>query len=116
MRQSGVILHISSLPSPYGIGSMGAEARQFVDFLAQAGLRYWQILPLGETNDSNSPYQSPSVFAGNHLFIDLRQLCAEGLLEQSELDAIYQAMRNREEPYLHYLNSANQEVTENGSS
>lgn len=89
MRQSGVILHISSLPSPYGIGSMGAEARRFVDFLAQAGLRYWQILPLGETNESNSPYQSPSVFAGNHLFIDLQQLCADGLLEQAEIDLVY---------------------------
>ena len=89
MRQSGVILHISSLPSAYGIGTMGAEARRFVDFMAEAGLRYWQILPLGEINQSNSPYQSPCVFAGNPLFIDLEQLCAEGLLNREELDETY---------------------------
>lgn len=89
MRQSGVILHISSLPSPYGIGTMGARAKLFADFLARAGLRFWQILPLGEINDSNSPYQSPSVFAGNPLFIDLDQLCAEGLLKKSELDETF---------------------------
>jgi len=89
MRQSGVILHISSLPSPYGIGTVGKQARQFVDFLVEAGLSCWQILPLGEINQSNSPYQSPSVFAGNPLFIDLEQLCEDGLLHKQELDETF---------------------------
>jgi len=86
MRQGGVILHISSLPSPCGIGTMGRQAREFADFLQAAGLQFWQILPLGEVNDSNSPYQSPSVFAGNPLLIDLEQLRDDGLLRQAELE------------------------------
>ena len=57
-RKSGVLLHISSLPSPYGIGTMGDAARDFIDFLAQAGQSYWQILPIGPTGYGNSPYQS----------------------------------------------------------
>ena len=85
MRQSGVILHISSLPSPCGIGTMGKEARAFADFMAEAGLRWWQILPLGDINDSNSPYQSSSVFAGNPLLIDLETLCEAGWLKPEEL-------------------------------
>ena len=64
-------MHISSLPSPYGIGTMGRAAREFVDFLKKAGQTYWQILPVGPTSYGDSPYQSFSTFAGNPYFIDL---------------------------------------------
>jgi len=79
-----VLLPVSSLPSPYGIGSLGDEARRFVDFLHDAGQSYWQILPLSPTGYGDSPYQSFSAFAGNHYFIDLDTLCEDGLLERSD--------------------------------
>ena len=88
MRQSGILMHISSLPGPYGVGAMGKHARAFVDFLADAGQRCWQILPLSPTGFGDSPYQSCSTFAGNHYLIDLDLLVEEGLLEQAELDSI----------------------------
>jgi len=75
---------ISSLPSPYGIGTMGAAAREFVDFLAEAGQACWQILPICPTSYGDSPYQSFSSFAGNPYFIDLDDLAADGLLEKAE--------------------------------
>ena len=78
-------MHISSLPSPYGIGSMGREAYQFARQLRAAGQRYWQVLPLGPTSYGASPYQSFSTFAGNPYFIDLELLAKEGLLEEEEL-------------------------------
>ena len=84
MRTSGILMHISSLPSPYGIGTMGKEARKFVDFLDKSGQTYWQILPLGPTSYGDSPYQSPSGFAGNPYFIDLDILCTKKLLKKSE--------------------------------
>lgn len=87
MRSSGILLHISSLPSPYGIGTFGRQAYQFVDFLRAAGQRYWQLLPLGQTGFGDSPYQSFSVFAGNPYFIDLVTLCEEGLLTNEECNA-----------------------------
>ena len=71
MRQSGILMHITSLPGPYGVGTMGKEAYQFIDFLHQAGQRYWQILPLTPTGYGDSPYQSCSTYAGNHYLIDL---------------------------------------------
>ena len=74
MRECGILLPISSLPSPYGIGSFSKEAYQFIDWLKQAGQRYWQILPLGPTGYGDSPYQSFSTFAGNPYFIDLDDL------------------------------------------
>ena len=74
MRTSGILMPVSSLPSPYGIGSLGAEAYRFVDFLAAAGQRYWQILPIGPTGYGDSPYQSFSAFAANPYFIDLDAL------------------------------------------
>lgn len=86
-RSSGILLAISSLPGPYGIGSLGAPARKFVDFLAQAGQHYWQILPLVPPGDGASPYMSPSAFAGNPYFIDLDELAAQGLLTPQELDS-----------------------------
>ena len=88
MRKSGILMHISSLPTPYGIGSMGKCAYEFVDFLCEAGQSYWQILPLSPTGYGDSPYQSFSTFAGNHYLIDLDMLIAEGLLTQEEVDAI----------------------------
>ena len=87
-RSSGILMPIFSLPSPYGIGTMGAAARDFVDFLSEAGQSWWQILPVGPTSYGDSPYQSPSTFAGNPYFIDLDLLVEDGLLEQSEIDAL----------------------------
>ena len=84
MRSSGILMHISSLPSPWGIGTLGQEARDFVEFLARAGQRYWQVLPVGPTSYGDSPYQSFSTFAGNPYFIDLDDLAREGLLEREE--------------------------------
>ena len=88
MRESGILMHISSLPGPYGVGSMGASAYKFVDFLVEAGQRYWQILPLNPTGYGDSPYQSFSTFAGNHYLIDLDTLAREGLLLPDELLAV----------------------------
>ena len=84
MRGSGVLMHISSLPSDYGIGTLGREAYEFVDFLSESGQKYWQVLPLGPTSYGDSPYQSPSAFAGNPYFIDLPALEQEGLLNHDE--------------------------------
>ena len=88
MRESGILMHISSLPGPYGIGSMGKPAHDFVDFLEKAGQRCWQILPLNPTGYGDSPYQSCSAYAGNHYLIDLDALVQDGLLQQQELTAI----------------------------
>lgn len=80
-------MHISSLPSPYGIGTMGKEARKFADFLKKAGQKYWQILPICPTSYGDSPYQSFSSFAGNPYFIDLETLCKEKLLKKAECES-----------------------------
>ncbi len=84
MRASGILMHISSLPSDYGIGTMGKEAYKFVDFLVEAKQVYWQILPICPTSYGDSPYQSFSTHAGNPYFIDLDMLCEDGLLEKSD--------------------------------
>lgn len=88
MRKSGILLHISSLPSPYGIGSLGAEAYHFADFLEKSKMAYWQILPICPTSYGDSPYQSYSAFAGNPYFIDLDILKDEGLLSESECKSL----------------------------
>ena len=88
MRKSGILMHITSLPNPYGIGSIGKCAYDFVDFLAEAGQSYWQILPLSPTGYGDSPYQSFSTFAGNHYLIDLDMLMEEGLLKREEAEAV----------------------------
>ena len=87
MRSSGILMHVSSLPGPYGIGTMGKQAYDFVDFLISAGQHYWQILPLSPTGYGNSPYQCCSSFAGNHFLIDLDLLVREGLLKPEEPSA-----------------------------
>lgn len=81
-------MHISSLPSPYGIGTMGEEAYKFVDFLEKAGQRVWQVLPIGHTSYGDSPYQAYSSYAGNPYFIDLDLLCEKGLLRKEEYSHI----------------------------
>ncbi len=86
MRLSGILMPIFSLPSPYGIGTLGAESYRFIDFLKKAKQSYWQILPLNPTNYGDSPYQSFSSFAGNPYFIDIELLINEGLLTASEAD------------------------------
>ncbi|MCL1824106.1 MAG: 4-alpha-glucanotransferase [Oscillospiraceae bacterium] len=86
MRSSGILMHITSLPSPYGIGTFGADAEAFVDWLVAAGQKYWQILPLSPTGYGESPYQSFSTFAGNPLLIDLDDLVSGGLLAKSACD------------------------------
>ena len=86
-RASGIILPVFSLPSPYGVGTLGKAARDFVDFLADARQSWWQVLPVGPTSYGDSPYQSPSAFAGNPYFVDLDLLVADGLLTQAEIEA-----------------------------
>ena len=88
MRKSGVLMHITSLPGPYGIGTMGKNAYQFIDFLRESGQSCWQILPLTPTGYGDSPYQSCSTFAGNHYLIDLDLLVDEGLLRKQEISGI----------------------------
>lgn len=89
MRSSGILCHISSLASPYGIGTLGKKAYEFVDFLQSAGQHWWQVLPVCPTSFGDSPYQSNSAFAGNPYFIDLDILCGEGLLNTEEISNYY---------------------------
>ncbi|HVN05445.1 MAG TPA: 4-alpha-glucanotransferase [Bryobacteraceae bacterium] len=84
-RSSGILLHPTSLPARFGIGDLGPEAYRFADFLADAGQRLWQVLPLGPTGYGDSPYQLFSAFAGNPLLISLEQLADDGLLTRAEL-------------------------------
>lgn len=86
VRSSGILMHISSLPSPYGIGTLGKEAYKFVDFLRKSGQYYWQILPIFPTSFGDSPYQAFSTFAGNPYFIDLDLLYEDGLLDKSDYE------------------------------
>lgn len=87
MRQSGILMHITSLPGPDGIGSLGQEARDFAGFLARSGMTLWQVLPVGPTGYGESPYQSASAFAGNPMLISLEELRREHLLDDSTLPA-----------------------------
>src|SRR6266496_877017 len=81
-RSSGILLHPTSLPGPFGIGDLGPEAYRFADFLVASGQTIWQMLPLGPTGYGDSPYQLFSAFAGNPLLISLEQLAAEGLVDR----------------------------------
>jgi len=88
MRGSGILMHITSLPGPYGVGTMGAQAFAFVDFLKKAGQSSWQILPLNPTGYGDSPYQSCSTFAGNPYLIDLDMLIEAGWLQPEEVSNV----------------------------
>jgi 4-alpha-glucanotransferase len=87
-RASGILLHPTSLPSPYGIGDIGPDAFSFVDFLKDAGQRYWQMLPLGPTGYGDSPYQCLSSFAGNTLLVSPEVLVVDGLLSDEEVEKL----------------------------
>jgi 4-alpha-glucanotransferase len=87
-RGAGVLLHPTSLPGDTGIGTLGHSARRFVDFLADVGMKYWQVCPLGPTGYGDSPYQCFSAFAGNPYLIDLDDLKNEGLLEEADLEPL----------------------------
>ena len=86
VRTSGILLHPTSLPSPFGIGDLGPEAYKFVDFLVEAGQTLWQVLPLGPTGYGDSPYASYSAFAGNTLLISPERLVDDGLLDRTDLE------------------------------
>ncbi|NCC15900.1 MAG: 4-alpha-glucanotransferase [Clostridia bacterium] len=90
-RKSGILLHLSSIPSPFGIGDLGKDAYRFIETLASAKQTLWQILPLCPVDGSGSPYQSTSAFAGESLFISLELLAKEGLLSQEEVEQAEQA-------------------------
>lgn len=94
-RASGILLHPSSLPGPHGSGDLGPMAHRFAEFLAKAGQRWWQMLPISPLGGGDSPYDSPSSFAGNPLLVSLEELARDGLLEAHELGAPY---RLREAP------------------
>ena len=109
LRKTGVLLHPTSLPSRYGIGSLGKEALQCIDLLDKTGIRLWQILPLGPTGYGDSPYAARSSFAGNELLIDLEELMVDGYLEYEDIYTVpvfdkdridYQAVRAYKEPLL----------------
>ena len=87
-RGAGVLLAITSLPSSYGIGTLGEAAFQFVDLLVDLKQRYWQVLPMGPTCYGDSPYQSYSAFAGNPYFISLKALVEEGVLTKEDCDKV----------------------------
>ena len=87
-RSSGVLLPVFSLPSPYGIGTIGQAAYDFIDFLNDAKQTWWQILPVGPTSYGDSPYQSPSAYAGNPYLIDLDLLAEDGLLTKKEINEV----------------------------
>ena len=86
MRESGILLPISSLPSAYGIGCFSKEAYEFVDFLSESRQTYWQVLPMGPTGYGDSPYQSFSTFAGNPYFVDLEEFIEKKWLSKKECE------------------------------
>ncbi|MGA8440085.1 MAG: 4-alpha-glucanotransferase [Candidatus Sulfotelmatobacter sp.] len=90
-RASGLLLHVTSLPSPYGIGDLGSSAFSWIDRLRNAGQRWWQVLPLGPTGYGNSPYQSLSSFAGNGLLISPASLISDGLLQEKDCESHFSA-------------------------
>ena len=93
MKEAGILLHISSLPGKYGVGTLGKCAYDFVDFLKKSGQKIWQILPIGPTSYGDSPYSSTSAFAYNPYFIDLDMLVEDGLLEMIDLPVSFPTNR-----------------------
>ena len=96
-RYAGVLLHITSLPGPYGIGDLGNEAKQFADFLSNAGVGLWQVLPLGPIGYGNSPYAARSSYAGNELFISPDKLVLEGLIDETDIIKLKNAINNKKQ-------------------
>ena len=88
MKSAGILLHISSLPGKYGVGTLGKCAYDFVDFLAKSKQKIWQILPLNPTTYGDCPYSSPSAFAYNPYFISLDELVKDGLIDSKYVDTI----------------------------
>lgn len=103
-RKSGILLHPTSFPSPYGIGDLGGSAYQFIDFLAESGQTLWQILPLGHTGYGNSPYQAFSAFAGQPLVVSPEKLHEQGLLYDSDLSHVpaWDSMKVEYDPIITY--------------
>ena len=108
MRRSGMLLHITSLPEPGGVGTLGQAAYDFIDFLHDAGMKIWQVLPVGPTGYGESPYQSASTYAGNLLLIDMKMLEREGLLPVDAFEELpdgdqvdFDVVRNQKERLLH---------------
>src|ERR1700704_4286060 len=96
-RSSGVLLHPTSLPGPFGIGDFGAQAYAFADFLQAAGQSLWQVLPLGPTGYGDSPYACFSAFAGNTLLVSPDQLVSDGLLSKQEIANVANVQQLEEE-------------------
>ena len=107
MRESGVLMPVSALPSPTGVGELGRQARQFIELLSRNGVKIWQILPLNPVGYGNSPYQPYSSCAGDEIYISLESLQEEGLLEklpepflEGETRVRYDQVRAFKEPFL----------------
>ena len=94
-RQSGILLHPISLPGTYGIGEIGPQAYKFINSIEEMGQQLWQILPIGPTGESHSPYQSFSTFAGNPLLISFDLLIEDGLLRKNEIKSFPPFSNNR---------------------
>lgn len=107
-RASGILMHITSLPGPYGIGDLGPIAYNFADHLADAGQSFWQILPLGPTGYADSPYACLSAFAGNPLLISLDKLKERGWLKHTDLDnpPSFEQVDTTREPHIHHIDYA----------
>ena len=86
IKSSGVLLHVTSLPGPYGIGEIGIESKKFIDKLVSMGQDYWQLLPNNYTEQCNSPYDTNSAFAQNPFLISLDDLVEDELIKSSDLD------------------------------
>ena len=103
MRKSGILMHISSLPSEFGIGKLGDSAYMFANFLRDCGVQVWQILPLSPTSYGDSPYQSFSVHAGNPYFIDFQRLEKQGYLAPPDYDQARRNVKGSSSPFILYL-------------
>lgn len=111
-RSCGVLLHITALPGGEGIGDIGASAYRFVDWLERAGQSWWQVLPCTPTGFGESPYQSPSAYAGNPLLISLRELVDWQLLTHTEIDAVFEPMGLADPSYVAALDKSTAEILE----